>query len=103
MASYFTHPQQTGLGLDMTEMLDFVRKMEKYRNKQELAVAPLATEAFAVQAAAQQATQQTVLQAQVLEQKATQTEELMKFLPYVIGGFGVIVFTVLVIRARRKR
>lgn len=101
--SYFTHPAQSGLGIDMDSLLTFVQKMDRQANKQELALVPLLNQTYAIQATAQQATQQTILQTDVEEAKIERADELMKFLPYVLGGLGVLMAAVLVIRARRKR
>lgn len=99
---YYAHGIGSGLGLSFDDLLSHVRKIEKRADAQEKTMAPLVNEAFALQVAAAQAAQQTVLQQQQLEQRGTQSTELMKFVPYVLGGLGVLTAIVLVIRSRRR-
>lgn len=93
----------SGLGISLDDLLSHVRKLEKREQQHELQMAPLITEAIALQATAAQAQQQTVLQAQVLETQAAQTGQLLDYVPYILGGLGVLGAAILVIRARRRK
>lgn len=103
MSSYFAHPNNSGLGLDMSDLLSHIRKMEKIEDKQEKVMAAPMSEMFALQSASVQAQQQGVLQSDELERRSETTAQLMDYLPYALGGLGALVGIVLIIRARRRR
>jgi hypothetical protein len=100
---YFEHTTGSGLGLNIDDLMSHVRKLEKREQEHEKQMAPLINETYALQMAALQTQQQVGLQEQQLTQQAARSSELMKYLPYVLGGVGLLGALVLVIRGRRKR
>jgi hypothetical protein len=102
---YF-HQPQTGVGLGATgieALLEHVRMVENKADKHELAMAPSMAEMFALQSASLQRQQQVLLQEKQLVQKGGQADQLMDYVPYVLGGLGALVGLVLIIRTRRTK
>ena len=83
--------------------MSHMRKLEKRSQEHEKTMAPLVNETYALQIAALQTQQQVGLQEKQLTQQAARSSELMRYLPYVLGGIGILGAAVLVIRGRRKR
>lgn len=100
---YYSHAVSHGLGLDLDSLLQHARSVQKKQERHEIAMAPLFNETFALQTAAMQAQQQVALQQTQLEQQGGQSTQLMTYVPWALGGLGVLGALVLVIRATTKK
>ncbi len=90
-------------GKSIDSILSHIRKMEKLDLKSDVKLAQPSLDMFTLQAAAQQASQQTVFQAGELANRSEQTNKLLDYMPYILGGFGVLVVVMMVTKKKRSR
>jgi len=99
----FSGPRSSGLGSTIQDILDSMAVREKIAKKHELRMAPYATEHFAVQAASQHAAIQADIQSDVAMAQLAQTGQVVDWVPWILGGTGVLVGGLFIIKMVLKR